>query len=124
MDLSMSRHLCSVGVDVVVTLGPPRSTRFSATARSCPPHREAGWNRLEGPALAIPTGRLPHEPVERAAERAQTCEPHVEADVGDVAVGPAEQVHRPFDATTLQVTVGCLSEGRSERTDEGSGGQV
>src|SRR6202171_5687871 len=104
MDLSMSRHLCLVGVDVAATLGPPRSTRFSETARSCPSHGEAGWNRLEGPALAIHTGRLPHDPVEGAAERTQTGEPHVEADVGDVAVGPAEQVHRPFDASPLEVS--------------------
>ena len=124
MDLSMSCHLCLVWVDAGVTLGPPRPTRFSKTARSCPPHGETGRNRLERPTLAIHTGRLPHDPVERAAERTQTGEPHVEADVGDVAVGPAEQVHRPFDATTLQVTVGCLSEGRSERTDEVSRGQV
>src|SRR3984893_16299758 len=114
MDLSMWRHLCVFGVDAGVTLRPPRPTRFSETARSCPPHGEARRNRLEGAALAIHTGRLPHDPVERAAERTQTGEPHVEADVGDVAVGPAEQAHRPLDASTLQVTLGCLSEGRSE----------
>src|ERR1700730_14449639 len=124
MDLSMSCHLCWIGVDAAVTLGAPGFTRFSKTARSCPPHGEAGRNRLEGPALAIHTGRLPHDPVECAAERTQTGEPHVEADVGDVAVSPAEQVHRPFDTSPLQVTVRCLSEGRSERADEVSRGQV
>jgi len=59
-----------------------------------------------------------HDVVEGAAERAKAREPDVEADVGDAAVGLAEQEHRALDPPPLQVAVGRLPEGRAKGADE------
>jgi len=55
---------------------------------------------------------------ESAGEGAEAREAHVEADVGDAALGLAQEEHRPLDAATLEVAVRCLAEGGSEGADE------
>src|ERR1700686_4490602 len=101
-------------VDTSVTLGPLLPGCFSKTARSRPSHGEAGRHRLKGPSRAIRARRFAHDPAEGAAKTAQTGEPHVETDVGDLALAAAQQVHRAFDPPPLQVAVGRLAEGGSE----------
>src|SRR3954464_7530311 len=100
------------------TLIEDAGARFSKTARSHPAHREArrGVGRLR--AAAVLRGRLADDAAERAAERAEAREADVEADLGDAAVGLAQQEHRALDAAALQVAVWRLAEGRAERPDE------
>src|SRR5919206_1448450 len=67
---------------------------FFKTARSRPGHGEAGGN---GPGLGITAiGRrgLADDRAEGAAERPQTGEADIEADIGDAAVRFAQQEHR------------------------------
>ena len=45
-------------------------------------------------------------------------EADVEADLGDAAVGLAQQEHRPLDPAALQVAVRRLAERRPEGADE------
>src|SRR5437879_3844858 len=49
------------------------------------------------------------------AEGAETGEPDVEADVGDAAVGLAEQEHRALDPAALKITMRRLAVSRPER---------
>src|SRR5262249_13115562 len=55
---------------------------------------------------------------ERAAERAEAEEADVEADLGDAALGLAQQEHRALDAAALQIAVRRLTERRLEGADE------
>jgi hypothetical protein len=56
--------------------------------------------------------------VEGPAERAQTAETDVEADVGDRTVSRAKQEHRPLDTPPLQIAVRRLAKCRAEGADE------
>src|SRR3954465_8084649 len=88
-------------------LGP---LRFSETARSGPVRDEAvGGAEREG-LRPVPRRRHPHDPPERPAERAQAREPDVEADLRDAAIRLAQQEHRPFHPSPLQVAVRRLAE--------------
>ena len=97
----------------------PRAAGFSKTARSRPGHREAGRHGGDvGRGRGRRVGDSPTIVAERAAERAEAAEADVEADVGDAAVGLAQQEHRPLDPPALQVAVRRLAEGRPEGADE------
>src|ERR1700720_2240588 len=91
---------------------------FSKTARSCPGHREAVRDRHDWSALPIGGRRLADDCLKTTAEGAQAVEAHVEADVGDAAIGRPQQEHRPLNATALEIAVWCLTERRAKRTDE------
>src|SRR4030088_2138995 len=91
---------------------------FSETARSCPGHGEAGGDRHDGSAAAVGGWRLADDVAEDPAEGAEAAETDVEADVGHAAIGRAQQEHRAFDSTPLQVPVWRLAKGCAERSDE------
>jgi hypothetical protein len=63
-------------------------------------------------------GRLADDVLERAAERPEAEEADVQGDLGDAAVGLAQEDHRALDAAALQVAVRRLAEGRAERAAE------
>src|SRR5881396_203135 len=69
-------------------------------------------------SLAIARRRLADDLAERPAEGPQAHEADVEADVGDAAVGFAEEEHRALYPPPLQVSVRRLSEHRAEAADE------
>jgi hypothetical protein len=79
-------------------------------------------------APAIAGGRLAHDLAERPAEGSQTRESDVEADIGDAAVGFAQEEHRALHPSPLQVAVRRLAEHVAEaaaevrRRDVGHGG--
>src|SRR5256885_819149 len=62
--------------------------------------------------------RLTEDLPERAAEGSPAGEADVEADVGDAAVGLAQQEHRALHSPPLQVTVRRFPEDGSEAADE------
>src|SRR3954471_20225839 len=95
-----------------------RPIRFSETARSRPGHPEARRDRRDGRPPAIGARRLADDVAERAAERAETGEADVEADLGDAPVGLAQEEHRALDPAALEVAVRRLAERRPERADE------
>src|SRR5215210_4814717 len=84
--------------------------RFSKTARSRPRHREAVRDRFRVRSTAVIGRRFAHDLAEGPAERAEAREAHVEADLGDAAVGLPEQEHRPLDPPALEVAVRGLAE--------------
>src|ERR671928_1252788 len=94
-------------------VGSRRGAVFSETARlpadasPRPPggHLPAVRRRERLVAASIARRRLADDLAERAAERAEAREPHVEADVGDAAAGLAEQEHRTLDAPALEVAM-------------------
>src|SRR3954452_17187057 len=92
-----------IRLNMAATLNAVRRLRFSKTARSRPGHREARRDRRGGAGAAVLAGRDADDRRERAAERAEAGEAHVEADVRDAALGRAQQEHRPLDAAALQV---------------------
>src|SRR4051812_44248672 len=105
-------------VSMAATLAGAPRRGFSKTARSRVGHRKAVGDRLgDGPG-AVGRRRLADDGAEGPAERPEAREPDVEADVGDGAVGLAEQEHRPLDAAALEVAVRRLAERRPERADE------
>src|SRR6202022_2668474 len=91
---------------------------FSKTARSCPGHREAVWDRFDRAALTIGGWRLADDCLKTAAERAQAVEANVEADVGHAAIGRPQQEHCPLAPAALEVAVRRLAERRAKRSDE------
>src|ERR1700694_4963588 len=70
--------------------------RFSKTARSGPAHREAARHGEMLPATPVLRRRDVDDVPERSAECAEAGEADVETDVGDAALGLAEQEHRPL----------------------------
>src|SRR3954452_14178640 len=88
---------------------------FSETARSRLRPREAARDRLDRRVAPVLRRRAPDDLAERPAERPEAREADVEADLGDAAVGLAQQEHRPLDAPALQVAVRRLAERRAER---------
>src|SRR5215208_483491 len=96
-----------------------RTARFSETARSRPRAREAGRNRAEvGGAATIGRRRLTDDRPERPAEGAEAREADVEADLAHLALGLAQEEHRPLDPPALEVAVRGLAEGGAEDPDE------
>src|SRR5918992_2550381 len=93
--------------------------RFSKTARSRPRLHEARrhGSQVPGPP-PIGGRRLADDLGEGPAERPQAREAHVEADLGNAALGLTEHEHRPLDAAALQVAVRRLAEGRAKDADE------
>ena len=67
---------------------------------------------------AVARRRLADDLPERAAEGPQAGEADIEADVGDAAVGLAQEEHRALDPPPLQVTVRRLPEDGAEAADE------
>src|SRR5690348_12309737 len=107
-----------IRLNMAATLNALSRPGFSETARSRPGHREARRHRQRGPVAAVLARRHAHDRTERAAERAEAGEAHVEADLGDARVGRAQQEHRALDAPPLQVAVRRLAERRAEGADE------
>ena len=56
--------------------------------------------------------------LKRPAERPEAGEADIEADVGNAAIGFAQQEHRAFDSPPLQVVVRRLAEYGAKRADE------
>src|SRR4051812_47238579 len=83
---------------------------FSETARSRLLAREAARHRLDRRVAAVLRRGAPDDLAERPAERAEAREAHVEADLGDAAVGLAQEEHRALDAPALEVAVRRLPE--------------
>src|SRR5437879_6515701 len=73
---------------------------------------------------AVVRWRLSDDLPERAAEGPRAGEADVEADVGDAAVGLAQQEHRALHPPPLQVTVRRLPEDGAEATDEVRAGEM
>src|SRR5437870_1893767 len=92
--------------------------RFSKTARSHPRHGEAGWGVDDLAAFAIVSRVHADDVAKGATECAETGKPDVKADVGDAALGFAQQEHGPLDAPPLQVPVRSLAKGRPKRANE------
>ena len=63
-------------------------------------------------------GRLADDLAERPAEGPEAGEADIEADVGDAAVGLAQEEHRALDSSPLQVPVGRLPEDGAEAAAE------
>src|SRR2546423_4098028 len=105
---------------MTLTLRSRRPSRFSETARSWRHSRRKSRPRcrhLEAIRRldrrvpgAIVRRRLADDVAERPAEGAQAGKSDVEADVGDAAVGLAQQEHRALNPPPLQVTVRRLAE--------------
>src|SRR5947209_19047347 len=91
---------------------------FSKTARSGPGHGEAGRGGLDLSLLAVQRRGLAGDLGEGAAEGAEAVEADLQADVGDAAIGFAQQEHGPLDASALQVAVRRLAESRAEGANE------
>src|SRR5437660_11943620 len=87
--------------------------RFSKTARSRPRHPKAGRDRVGIGTVAILRRGLADDLPERPAERAEAHEAHVEADLGDAAIGLPQHEHRPLDAAPLEIAVRGLAERRA-----------
>src|SRR5690606_32280217 len=105
---------CGLGV----TVGTRAAGCFSESARPRPRGDEARRHRRRPLAPAVRGGRGADDLLERAAERAEAVEPHVEAGVGDAALLLPEQVHRPLDPPALQVAVRALAVDLLEGPDE------
>src|SRR5215212_7690220 len=107
-------------VSMGATLARWRRDGFSETARSRPRHRPARRHVLGARrgVLAVLARRAADDLAERAAERPQAGEADVEADLGDAAVGVAQQRHRALDAPALQIAVRRLAERLAEGADE------
>src|SRR5690606_27126229 len=88
-----------------VTLVAAFFLRFSETARPGPGHGEAVRHGRPVGATAVGAGRDADDVAEGAAEGAEAVEPHVEAHVGDAALGVSQEEHGALDATPLQVAV-------------------
>src|SRR5438270_4849111 len=111
---------------MTLMLGGRRCGGVSKTARS--PRHPRRHHRPRRPHLMTVGGHhrsIPHAVVrrrladdlpERAAEGPPAREADVEADVGDAAVGLAQQEHRAFHTPPLQVTVRRLPKDGSEAT--------
>src|ERR1700730_5648792 len=91
---------------------------FSKTARSCPGHREAVWDRFDRAALTIGGWRLAEDFLKNAAERAQAVETKAEEEDGQPSIGRPQQEHCPLDPAALEVAVRRLAERRAKRSDE------
>src|SRR5919108_236166 len=130
-DVESGNHL--VGSPVVpmgtsFTLGRDRHTRFSKTAglhgfpnRHARPHRRElnAVRRDDWPmAPAVAGGGLAHDLAEGPAEGSQAGEGDIEADIGDAAVGLAQEEHRALDPSPLQVPVRRLAEHLAEAAAE------
>jgi hypothetical protein len=76
--------------------------------------------------VRIPVGgrREAECPAEARGERAEAPEPDGGADLGDRAVGVAEQRRRSFEPAGQQVLVRGLAEGAPELTAEVRGGEA
>src|SRR4051812_18243107 len=105
-------------VNMAATLIDAPPVGFSKTARPRPRHREAVGDGLGVDARAVRGRRLADDGMEGAAEGPEAPEADVEADVGDAAVGLAQQEHRALDPAALEVAVGRLAERRAEGPDE------
>src|SRR6266511_3848085 len=104
-----------MGATLVLALRP----RFSKTARSRPRLREAGRDGSEvGGPPPIGGRRLADDVGEGPAECPETCEAHVETDLGHAAVGLPEQEHRSLDSAALQVAMRRLAERGAKGPDE------
>src|SRR6266550_1847498 len=109
---------------MTLMLGGRRCGGVSKTARS--PRHLRRHHRPHRPHLiavgghhrsiphAIARRRLADDLPERAAEGPPAREADVEANVGDAAVGLAQQEHRALHPPPLQVTVRRLPEGGAE----------
>ncbi len=73
---------------------------------------------------AVVRRRLADDLPERAAEGPQAGEVDVDADVGDAAVGLAQQEHRAVHPPPPQVTVRRLPEDGAEAADEARLGEM
>jgi len=87
-------------------------------------HLEAGGRQHRLMPHAVVRWRLSDDLPERAAEGPRAGEADVEADVGDAAVGLAQQEHRALHPSSLQVTVRRLPENGAEATDEVRAGEM
>src|SRR5574337_831869 len=102
------------------TLGRGGRLRFSKTARlhGFPKRRPRAHcrelntvGRDDWPmAPAVAGRRLAHDLAEGSAEGSQAREGDVEADIGDAAVGLAQEQHRALHPSPLQVAVRRLAE--------------
>src|SRR3954468_7710208 len=96
---------------MAATLCAGGGRRFSETARPGPGSGDAVGDGLGGRAGPVGRRALADDGPERAAERAEAGEPHVEADLGHRSLALAQQRHGPLDAAALEVAVGALAEG-------------
>src|SRR5699024_5791322 len=80
--------------------------------------------RGNGATSSVGRWRFADDVVEGTAERAQTGEPDIQADVGHAALRRAEQEHRPLDPTALEIAVRCLAERGTKGPDEMGFGHV
>src|ERR1700680_453165 len=117
MLLNMVSSLWCVG-DTDVRLSATWLGRFSKTARSHPCHGETRghWSHRAAPSMRRRS--LADDLSESAAEGAQAAEAHVKTNVGDIEIGPSQQIHRPLHPPALQIAVRCLAEGGPESSDE------
>ena len=106
---------------------PPRWLLRNCSIASAPPaatqrphgrHLEAVGRHHRPMPGAVARRRLADDLPERAAEGPQAGEADVEADVGDAAVGLAQQEHRALHPPPLQVAVRRLPEDGAEAAAE------
>src|SRR5918997_3389583 len=96
-----------------------RTARFSETARSRPRACEARRNGAKvGGAAPIARRRLVDDRPERPAKGAEARKADVEADLAHLALGLAQEEHRPLNAPTLEVAMRGLAKGGAEGADE------
>src|SRR5216684_9153046 len=95
-----------------------RTLGFSETARSRPGHDKARGGLNDFFASSIFAGSHVDDVAKRPAERAQTHEADLEADVRHASVGLAQHEHGALDAAPLKVSVRRLAESRPKRPDE------
>src|SRR5688572_7016051 len=101
------------------TLAHRPPARFSETAWSRPRPREAGRDGAQvSRPPAIGRRRLADDRAKGTTERSQAREADVEADLGDAAIGLAQEEHRALDPAPLQIAVRRLAEGGAKGADE------
>jgi len=106
-----------MSVNMPTRLNRPGAGVFSEIAlfdRAGPGAHDAGWRRRERATRSMPGRRFPDQPTKRTGERADAVIPHLDRDRSDGVVRSTQQPLRPFDPSTIEVLVRCLTEGHLE----------
>src|SRR5437868_2920648 len=107
-----------IDFNMPATLRSAAGDGFSKTARSGPRHGEARRHRSGLGSIAILARRSADDLAKCSAEGAKTAETNVQTDIGHAAVCFAQEKHRAFDSSPLQIAMRRFAKGRPKGTDK------